>query len=158
MSAKYECPKCGRKFTDWGAEKLGYKCPHDAWCPPDATGEIELVPVEGLEDRSSRRAILRRSLRRQTLTPKPAEVDTDEALVPDIEEIEPETALQEEEDFKLLGSEDEVETPLVATTEGTVHEDVPLDLEESLPYTEDIPGAEDTALDRLEETDDTWSE
>jgi len=27
MSAKYYCPKCERRFVDWGAEKLGYVCP-----------------------------------------------------------------------------------------------------------------------------------
>mgnify|MGYP006280631931 CR=1 FL=1 len=27
MPVKYRCPKCERRFVDWGAEKLGYKCP-----------------------------------------------------------------------------------------------------------------------------------
>lgn len=27
MAAKYTCSQCERKFIDWGAEKLGYKCP-----------------------------------------------------------------------------------------------------------------------------------
>ncbi|MCX8065503.1 MAG: hypothetical protein N3G21_10080 [Candidatus Hydrogenedentes bacterium] len=25
---KYICPKCGRKFVEWGAKKLDFKCPH----------------------------------------------------------------------------------------------------------------------------------
>lgn len=27
MPVKYHCPKCDRRFVDWGAEKLGFKCP-----------------------------------------------------------------------------------------------------------------------------------
>ena len=27
MAVKYQCPNCERRFVDWGAEKLGYKCP-----------------------------------------------------------------------------------------------------------------------------------
>ncbi len=27
MPVKYFCPKCERRFVDWGAEKLGYLCP-----------------------------------------------------------------------------------------------------------------------------------
>lgn len=27
MASKYICSKCERKFIDWGAEKLGFKCP-----------------------------------------------------------------------------------------------------------------------------------
>ena len=26
MAVKYECPKCGKKYIDWGAEKLGFQC------------------------------------------------------------------------------------------------------------------------------------
>tara|TARA_R110001592_G_scaffold267474_1_gene533545 strand:+ start:136 stop:453 length:318 start_codon:yes stop_codon:yes gene_type:complete len=27
MPLKYYCPKCSKRFVDWGAEKLGFKCP-----------------------------------------------------------------------------------------------------------------------------------
>lgn len=27
MPLKYYCPKCDKRFIDWGAEKLGFKCP-----------------------------------------------------------------------------------------------------------------------------------
>ena len=27
MPLKYYCPKCEKRFIDWGAEKLGFKCP-----------------------------------------------------------------------------------------------------------------------------------
>ncbi len=157
MPGKYECPKCGRKFTEWGAEKLGFKCPHDKWCPPDATGEIELVPADSLEDRSSRRAILRRSLRRHTLLPKSSEIDADEALVPDVEDLEAEPLYHDEdEDYHFIPTDDDLEAPLVAQDEDTLDADIPMDLEEALPFTEDIPGA-DEPLDRIEDADEPWA-
>jgi DNA-directed RNA polymerase subunit RPC12/RpoP len=42
MSVKYQCPKCGKRFVDWGAEKLGYKCPN---CPEEEL--VRLGPVDG---------------------------------------------------------------------------------------------------------------
>ena len=27
MPLKYYCPKCSKRFVDWGAEKLDFKCP-----------------------------------------------------------------------------------------------------------------------------------
>ena len=28
MPVKYYCPKCSKRFVEWGAEKLGFKCPY----------------------------------------------------------------------------------------------------------------------------------
>ena len=27
MPLKYYCPKCSKRYVDWGAEKLSFKCP-----------------------------------------------------------------------------------------------------------------------------------
>ena len=27
MAVKYHCPKCEKRYVEWGAEKLGFKCP-----------------------------------------------------------------------------------------------------------------------------------
>jgi predicted RNA-binding Zn-ribbon protein involved in translation (DUF1610 family) len=27
MAVKYQCPKCEKRYIDWGAEKLGFQCP-----------------------------------------------------------------------------------------------------------------------------------
>lgn len=29
MAVKYQCPKCDRRFVEWGAQKLEFKCPND---------------------------------------------------------------------------------------------------------------------------------
>ena len=52
MPVKYQCPKCGRRFAEWGAEKLGFTCPADENCPEDAAEEqIELVRMGINDDR-----------------------------------------------------------------------------------------------------------
>lgn len=28
MAVKYECPKCGRRYVEWGAEKVNFQCPN----------------------------------------------------------------------------------------------------------------------------------
>ncbi len=28
MPIKFHCPKCDARYVEWGAEKLGFKCPH----------------------------------------------------------------------------------------------------------------------------------
>jgi len=41
MPVKYQCPKCDRRFVEWGAQKLNFKCPS---CP-----NVELVKMGGAE-------------------------------------------------------------------------------------------------------------
>ncbi len=38
MASRYICRQCERKFIDWGAEKLGFKCPD--------CDDMELTPIE----------------------------------------------------------------------------------------------------------------
>jgi len=70
MPIKYECPKCGRRFADWGAEKLGFKCPMDEHCPndqqsADTAEEVELVRLGSQDDQlTPRRATTKRTQRR----------------------------------------------------------------------------------------------
>ena len=42
MASKYLCPQCERKFIDWGAEKLGFKCPD---CEDTELKEIGFEPA-----------------------------------------------------------------------------------------------------------------
>lgn len=86
MAVKYQCPKCGRRFTEWGAEKLGFKCPQDEFCPKDATDDIELVPAGQGEEKTPKRVSLKRTIRRRP-TPRKPVAEEDEALVPDVDEF-----------------------------------------------------------------------
>ncbi|MDQ1257657.1 MAG: hypothetical protein QG656_2263 [Candidatus Hydrogenedentes bacterium] len=55
MAIKYTCAKCGKRFVDWGAEKLGFRCPD---CE-----DSELVRVGGGADRPARKPSLRRHMK-----------------------------------------------------------------------------------------------
>jgi DNA-directed RNA polymerase subunit RPC12/RpoP len=57
MAVKYHCRKCGKRYIDWGAEKLGFKC-------PDCNGE-ELVRLGQGEERGAKRPSLRRRASRK---------------------------------------------------------------------------------------------
>jgi predicted nucleic acid-binding Zn-ribbon protein len=51
MAIKFRCPKCGRKYIDWGAEKLAFQCPE---C------KEELLEI-GLEDTEAKAPSLKSS-------------------------------------------------------------------------------------------------
>ncbi len=55
MAVKYRCPKCEKRFIQWGAEKLKFKCPE---CKDEA-----LVPLGSNEPGG---AAVRPSLKRRT--------------------------------------------------------------------------------------------
>lgn len=55
MTAKYECPECGRRFKEWGAEKLGFKCPVDEFSTDGHPENVELVPIGFEQDQPMRR-------------------------------------------------------------------------------------------------------
>lgn len=41
MPLKYYCPKCEKRYVDWGAEKLGFKCPS---CPNETLFRVGTYP------------------------------------------------------------------------------------------------------------------
>lgn len=91
MAVKYECPKCGRRFIDWGAEKLGYKCPGCSGV--GANDIIKLIRIGSGEDGDLPSASLRRRAKKEVIA-VPVEEDF-EAVVDD--EVEEDEELVEEE-------------------------------------------------------------
>ncbi|MCP4645410.1 MAG: hypothetical protein GY851_33510 [bacterium] len=86
MPAKFECPKCGRRFTEWGAEKNGFRCPGDEWS--SHAEEIELVRGGTPDSPTAKKPSLKRHKIRPTAVAKPKPVlDEDEALVGDAAEL-----------------------------------------------------------------------
>lgn len=67
MAVKYSCPKCGRRFTEWGAERSGFRCPQDEWCPPDHEEAVELVQVGSVDDASKPKTSLKRASARKPI-------------------------------------------------------------------------------------------
>lgn len=53
MTVKYHCPKCQRRFVDWGAQKLEFHCPD---CKED------LVLVGGTTGKTKSKPSLRRNV------------------------------------------------------------------------------------------------
>lgn len=106
MPVKYQCAKCGRRFADWGAERLGFRCPQDDKCPPDAIGqEYELVRIGAQETEPAAPAPpLRRRPPKEVIGVSTFEDDA--PVSPDLNE-EPFSADAEESDDE---SEEEEET------------------------------------------------
>jgi len=149
MAMKYQCRGCGKRFVDWGAEKLGFKC-------PDCENE-ELVPAGQAEEKVARRPALKRKPRRSAAA---SHVGESELIVQDIEEIEAEEVEvefehEEEGTPVFLAPEDD------AVQEGLDIEDVvpPDELAEAdtsdLPLGDDLPFADATPPLGGEEIDET---
>lgn len=76
MPVKYQCPKCERKFVDWGAEKLNFVC-------PDSDCEGETLVQMGLHSKpkdKKKGASLKRRAKRKTKA-KAADKKAKEAIV-----------------------------------------------------------------------------
>ncbi len=152
MPGKYSCPKCGRRFTEWGAERYGFKCPGDEWCPKDRPEEIALVRV-GMQDdaKPAKKPTLKRPTKRVVVTP--SSMNEDEILVPDIEAIEADTDTDDDEIEEVEDDEEEVvvsgaKVSTKATDDDSVSEenddvdDEDLEVDEGLEDAEDIPEEE----------------
>lgn len=132
MAVKYQCPKCERRFIEWGAQKFEFKCPN---CP----GE-ELVRIGSSVEAPISAASLKR---------RPKKVDTRAALYDD--DVDASTfgeGFEEDIDEEIVDTDVE---PEIAVGKGApVDADVDLDaeLEPDLEETEEvadeeIPGALD---------------
>lgn len=86
MPAKYQCPKCERRYVEWGAEKFGFKCPNCV--------ETELIRIGAIEQTSAKSASLKRRPRKATPSPIPAE---EELEVPEFETSAASDGYDEEE-------------------------------------------------------------
>ena len=112
MAVKYYCPKCGRRFVDWGAEKLGYKCPGDA-----CDGEVLILPGSESGDTAEVAHKAKRAKKRKAILPAVSS-DID---IPELEEgFSEDVDLDIEEDVDEEAEEDLV--PIIAEDEEPVDE------------------------------------
>lgn len=156
MPVKYTCPKCNRRFTEWGAEKFGYKCPGDQWCPKDRPAEIELVRLGPSEDRPSRRPTLKKGARKLAVA---LPTYSDDTIAPDIDDLETAAEFQAEpEGFEEAEEDEETfdEEPVVEPlgVPGVVDDVVAV--EEAL--TEDVDIDEAGAPEDIDETEEPIDE
>lgn len=133
MAVKFHCRKCGKRFVDWGAEKLAYKC-------PDCEDE-ELVRIGSTDDKAVKRPSLKRKPRRVAV-----------ATVPDEEEEV--SAIDEEpgeDEGVFTDDEDEVEEDTDIVDESKTGDDV-----EETDEFEGVTPAVGEKEDDIEDTDE-WT-
>ena len=95
MAVKYECPECGRRFLEWGAEKFGFKCPVDENCPEGHPDGIELTPIVFEQDQPIRRKpTLKRGAAAAKRKRAAAKIETEESLLQESsDDTEPEISV-----------------------------------------------------------------
>lgn len=150
---KYHCAKCGRRFVDWGAEKLGFKC-------PDCEDE-ELVRAGGAEERPTKRPSLKRGLKRAApvapVEPDETEpYDTEAPAAPDDEEeLVGESEEEEEEEAFVAPDEEEsgtfVRSPAELITPDPDEDEVEIDMPEELSFGEVAPSLSEEVYDEPDE-------
>jgi predicted nucleic acid-binding Zn-ribbon protein len=138
MAVKYHCRKCGKRFLDWGAEKLGYKC-------PDCEGE-DLIRVGSPDDKAVKRPALKRKprprvvavpLEEEELTIDELDAEPlEEEVIYAEEEVEEEAEFLEPEAEAVVEADDE-ELVEAEAEFGTVTPAIAEDIDEVLPETED---------------------
>ncbi|MFM1921708.1 MAG: hypothetical protein RLZZ303_3342 [Candidatus Hydrogenedentota bacterium] len=116
MAVKYECPKCGRRYIDWGAEKLGYKCPPTC---PGFNGEevINLIRVGAGAEFDAAVASLKRKPKKELVVAAPVEEGFDDVV--DDEEVDDEELVEDAEEVV----EEEVVADAVVADDEIVDED-----------------------------------
>ena len=89
MAVKYECPECGRRFLEWGAEKNGFKCPNDDSCPDNHPENVELIAITFEQDQPIRRKpTLKRTAAAAKRRRAVAKVESEESLLAKGEEVD----------------------------------------------------------------------
>ncbi len=63
MASRYICRQCERKFIDWGAEKLGFKCPD---CDDTELTPIEFEPAAKAKAKKKKPALKRGAKKKAT--------------------------------------------------------------------------------------------
>jgi len=145
MPVKFECPKCGRRFTEWGAEKNGRKCPDDEWCTHPGE-EVELVRVGGPAEKPGKKPSLKRTPAKKAARAKrlPIAASDDEILAADGADM---SVDEEESDV-----EDE-DDDIVAVAKGADEEEE-VEIGKSLPADEEADDEVATVADVVAVDDD----
>lgn len=141
MAIKFQCPRCGKRYVDWGAEKLGFKCPD---CKDQ---DLLRIGLSG-DDAEARPKLKRKALRPEkgARPAAPKNLDEDEPIMDEMaadeeemdEEEEPEVVVGEGD--KALGGEIDEVSEAVDEDEEEADDETPvgLDFEDSGGPVDDV--------------------
>lgn len=121
MAVKYQCPKCDRRFVDWGAEKFGFKCPTDGEDLLRVGSAIDMAPSVN-------------SLKR-----RPKKIDTRTALYDD--DVDASTfgdSFEEDIDEEIVEGDVEPEIAVGVAKAGAVGAADDVDLDADIEETDDV--------------------
>jgi len=142
MPVKFHCRKCGKRFVEWGARKLEFKCPE---CEDEA-----LVQVGSPEDLPPKRPSLKRA-ERTIRAQRPKSAGTRIAPEEEAEEEELEEEIEEEEEEEEAEVEEAEEEELKTAPEseqGNSDEEDDLDFtDKAAPETAEADIDDDEDLD-----------
>lgn len=139
MVAKYQCPKCERRFVEWGAEKLDFKCPH---CTDGILVRVGARPAAAIQSpKLKRRPAKAIAPEEEDLVGVEVEVEEEEVEV--VEEVEV-------PDFEVHGTDAE-EPEAVIVGEPEPHTP---DIEAPEPETEEADETDEVLPDDLEFDDE----
>ncbi len=129
MAIKYYCPKCHKRFVEWGAKKSGFKCPSLDCSLEELKLMDSAVHIEAVEKPKLKR------VKRKKTPPVPLgeDFDVDEGMV-----VMP----LEDEDFEDVESEEEE-----AEIEEVEEVEEVIDGADEFVVVEDIVGVEDVDVD-----------
>lgn len=144
MAVKYYCPKCGRRFVEWGAQKLDFKCPSED-CAEQALSQVGASELDAEEKQKVKRVKKAKSIV-PLVNPEDEVSELGDSFLggDDAADMDDDEDVEEEEE------EEEVVTPVVDDEDGAGI----IDQDESEEVDEDDTFAEALDLDEEVSADD----
>lgn len=148
MAVKYQCPKCDRRFVEWGAEKIGFKCPNDGEDLLRVGTAIDMPPTTMSLKRRPKKIDTRTALYDDDVDASTFgegfEEDIDEEITDT--DVEPEIAVGVGKgEAVIVGDDVELEGDLEDT------EDLAEEIPEVLDFDGEVAGPADVAEEEFEE-------
>lgn len=104
MPLKYYCPKCEKRYIDWGAEKLEFKCPE---CNGEALIRVGTAPENSGDAPTLSKSAAKRKAKPRAKAPRSEPVAAD--IPPassgddDTEDLDSDVSIDDEEGSEVLG-------------------------------------------------------
>ena len=138
MAVKYFCPNCERRFVEWGAQKLDFKCPTEG-CEQKTLLLLGSADLDGEDKPKAKRPKKAKSIVPLT-NPEDDISELDGGFIDEDSDLDEEEEELEEEEEEVLA------TPVVAVVDDDDTDDVSVD--------DDEAADDDTFVEALDLDDD----